>query len=83
MNLEFERKLPIPMDVKELYPLSYELEQIVKTRKKEIEDIFRGKSDKLALIIGPCSAPPVTATRVCFINRIQMKNPICTRVSLQ
>ena len=56
MNLEFERKLPIPMDVKELYPLSYELEQIVKTRKKEIEDIFTGKSDKLALIIGPCSA---------------------------
>ena len=57
MNMIFERKLPIPMEVKELYPLSYDLEQIVKNRKKEIEDIFTGKSDKLALIIGPCSAP--------------------------
>ncbi len=56
MNMEFERKLPIPMEVKELYPLSFENEMIVNKRKSEIEDIFTGKSDKLALVIGPCSA---------------------------
>ena len=56
MNMEFERKLPIPMEVKELYPLSEENKKLVEKRKQEIEDIFTGKSDKLALVIGPCSA---------------------------
>lgn len=56
MNLEFEKKLPIPMEVKEQYPLSKELSDIVDKRNLEIAEIFKGTSDKLALIIGPCSA---------------------------
>lgn len=56
MNLEFERKLPIPMEVKERYPLSAKLADIVDRRNIEIADIFKGNSDKLLLIIGPCSA---------------------------
>ena len=71
MNMIFERKLPIPMEVKELYPLSYDLEQIVKNRKKEIEDIFTGKSDKLALIIGPCSADNED-TVIDYITRLRV-----------
>ena len=56
MNMIFERKLPIPAEVKEQYPLSEELKKIVDTRAEEIKDIFSGKSDKLVLVIGPCSA---------------------------
>ena len=56
MSMIFERKLPIPKDVKELYPLSTELEKIVESRAAEIRDVFTGKSDRLALVIGPCSA---------------------------
>ncbi|MBR4857737.1 MAG: 3-deoxy-7-phosphoheptulonate synthase [Clostridia bacterium] len=56
MSMIFERKLPIPMEVKERYPLTYELEAVVKNRAAEIKDIFTGKSDKLVLVIGPCSA---------------------------
>ncbi len=56
MNMEFERKLLIPKEVKEMYPLSYELGLKVEERNKEIADIFTGKSKKLLLIIGPCSA---------------------------
>ena len=56
MNLEFERKLPIPMEVKERYPLSANLAEIVDRRNIEIANIFTGRSDKLILIIGPCSA---------------------------
>ncbi len=56
MSMYFERKLPIPKEVKELYPLSPALEQIVETRAREIRDIFEGKTQKLVLIIGPCSA---------------------------
>ncbi len=56
MNLTFERKLPIPKEIKEMCPLSSDLDKIIRKREKEIADIFQGKSDKLILIIGPCSA---------------------------
>ena len=56
MNLEFTRKLPIPKDIKAMYPLTEEEKAIRDARDAEIRDIFTGKSDKLILIIGPCSA---------------------------
>ena len=56
MSMIFERKLPIPQEVKELYPLSHALSTLVEKRAVELREIFSGKSDKLALIIGPCSA---------------------------
>lgn len=56
MNMIFERKLPIPQEVKEMFPLSDELAEVVKARAQELSDIFTGKSDKFVLVIGPCSA---------------------------
>ena len=56
MGMIFERKLPIPKLVKELYPVTEEMAAIVKKRDDEIKDIFSGRSQKLILIIGPCSA---------------------------
>ena len=55
-NMQFIRKLPIPMDVKEQYPLKAEYAELKKERDREIADIFTGKDDRLVLIIGPCSA---------------------------
>lgn len=70
MNMEFERKLPIPKEVKELYPLSDDLANIVQKRKIEIEDIFTGKSDKIALVIGPCSADNEESV-IDYISRLR------------
>ena len=56
MNMDFEKKLAIPMEVKEMYPLSDDLADKVARRAKELEDIFTGVSNKLLLVIGPCSA---------------------------
>ncbi len=56
MNMEFERKLTIPMEVKKMYPLDDELRGIVADREKQVQDIFAGKDDRIVLIIGPCSA---------------------------
>ncbi len=56
MNMIFERKLPVPKEVKEQFPVTEELNKIKLLRDKEIKDIFEGKSDKLILVIGPCSA---------------------------
>ena len=56
MNMNFKRKLPIPMEIKEQYPITYELEQMKEKRDLEIKAIFEGRDDRFILIIGPCSA---------------------------
>ena len=56
MNMEFYRKLPIPKDIKEQFPLSAESEKILKTRVDSLNKVFAGESDKFILVIGPCSA---------------------------
>lgn len=55
-NMEFKRKLPVPKEIKELYPVSPELIQVKRQRDSEIQRIFTGESNKMVLIIGPCSA---------------------------
>lgn len=55
-NMNFKRKLPVPKEIKEQYPLTRELARIKNERDVLISDIFTGKSSKLALIVGPCSA---------------------------
>ena len=56
MNMEFIRKLPIPKDIKEEYPLSDRLIEIKARRDEEIARIMTGEDKRLLLLIGPCSA---------------------------
>lgn len=56
MSMNFSRKLPIPKDIKELYPLTDEIKKVKAERDAMIADVFTGASDKFLLIIGPCSA---------------------------
>lgn len=56
MNLEFQRKLAIPMEVKEMYPVTAAVNKTVTERTIALKEIFAGKTNKLILIIGPCSA---------------------------
>lgn len=52
----FIRKLPIPKEIKERYPLTKEVTRVKLERDAEIARIFKGESDKFLLVIGPCSA---------------------------
>ncbi len=52
----FERKLTIPKEVKEMYPITAEIKKNVDERICELKKVFSGESDKFVLIIGPCSA---------------------------
>ena len=56
MNMDFRRKVPIPMETKDMYPVTEEMAATVENRMNELKAIFEGESDKLILIIGPCSA---------------------------
>ena len=56
INSVFKRKLPVPKEIKEQYPLSPEATKIKEARDEEIAKVFKGESDKFVLVIGPCSA---------------------------
>lgn len=56
MSMDFKRKLPIPKEIKEQYPVTKELANIKSQRDNDINAVFTGKSNKFLLIIGPCSA---------------------------
>ncbi len=56
MNMNFVCKLPIPKDIKEQYPMTEQAKKIKAERDAEIRSIFEGKTRKLILVIGPCSA---------------------------
>ena len=54
--MTFHRKLPIPKDVKELFPITEKMAQVKAARDEEIKAVFDGRSDKFILVVGPCSA---------------------------
>ena len=56
MNLEFERKLALPSEVKEMFPISDKMRSDINSKRNEIFDVIAGRSERLLLIIGPCSA---------------------------
>ena len=56
MSFEFVKKLPIPKEVKEQFPVSPQLKALKEKRDQQIRDVFTGKSNKFIVIIGPCSA---------------------------
>lgn len=56
MQMNFHRKLPIPKEVKEEFPLSKRMVKVKEERDEAIRAVFDGTSDKFILVIGPCSA---------------------------
>lgn len=70
MNLKFIRKLPVPQEIKQMYPLDEELQAVKDKNDKEIRDVFLGKSSKFILIIGPCSADREDAV-IEYISRLR------------
>jgi len=56
VSMNFQRKLPIPQEVKKEYSLSDKMEQVKAERDAQIREVFSGTSDKFILVIGPCSA---------------------------
>ncbi len=69
MNMEFERKLAIPMEVKEKYPVTAAVSETVDKKRTEIKRIFTGEDRRLLLVIGPCSADREDAV-LDYISRL-------------
>ena len=66
----FKRKLLIPQEIKEMYPISDDGARAKALNDAEIARIFTGESDKLLLVIGPCSADREDAV-IDYISRLR------------
>jgi len=53
---EKQIKIPSPEEIKDQYPLPEGVKKIKAQRDKLVKDVIAGRSDKLLLVIGPCSA---------------------------
>ena len=56
MRMNFQRKLPIPQEVKKEFPLTEKMIAVKAERDEQVKAVFTGESDKFLLIVGPCSA---------------------------
>ena len=56
MTMNFKRRLPIPMEIREEMPLSAEMAARKPAFDAEVAAIIRGESSRRLLVIGPCSA---------------------------
>lgn len=69
-NMEFFRKLPIPMEIKAQFPVSAECAKMREEQLSQMADIFEGRSGRMILVIGPCSADS-EAPVLDYISRLR------------
>ena len=69
MSFEYIQKIPSVSDIVGEMPISPALAALKKQRDKELAAVFKGESDKFALIIGPCSADNEEAL-VEYVSRL-------------
>lgn len=70
MNMQFYRKLPVPQEIKEQFPITDEHKSIVRQQRDAISKVFTGESDKFILVIGPCSADREDSV-IDYISRLR------------
>ena len=56
MSMEFKRRLPIPMEIREAMPLSLEMARRKEAFDAQVAAVIQGEDKRVLLIIGPCSA---------------------------
>ncbi len=70
MNIELKRRMPTPQAIKDMYPISRDSVQKKKETDTQLKEILCGQSDKLLLVIGPCSADREDSV-LEFIHRLR------------
>ena len=70
MNMQFYRKLPVPQEIKEQFPITNEQKDIISSQRDALSKVFTGESDKFILVIGPCSADREDSV-IDYISRLR------------
>ena len=81
-NMIFKRRLPIPKEIKEEFPVSEEGARAKQGNDAEIRRIISGGSDKMLLVIGPCSADREDAV-LEYIERLgALKDKVAEKIMI-
>ncbi|MCR5203483.1 MAG: 3-deoxy-7-phosphoheptulonate synthase [Lachnospiraceae bacterium] len=70
MNVDFEKKLTIPMEVKKMFPIDDNMRAVIEDKREQIKKIISGEDSRLLLVIGPCSADN-EASVLDYITRLR------------
>ena len=79
MSMEFEKKLALPMEVKEMYPMTLKMGAIIEEKRAQIQAIFEGRNDRLLLIIGPAALITRTASSTTYQGCVPCRKRLRTR----
>ena len=80
MKMDLIRKLPDPMETKEMYPVTEEISAVVERRTAELKAIFTGENDRMVLIIGPCSADDENSVLDYIARLVSVQEQVKDRV---
>ena len=82
MSMHFSKKLPIPAEIKQQYPLPEHLRKVKEKRDLELRRIFTGEDHRFIVVIGPCSADQQDS--VCeYVGRLaQVQDKVGDRLVL-
>jgi len=69
MSFKYIKKIPTADEIIKTYPLTPDIIKIKEKRDNEIKDIISGRTDKMLIIIGPCSADKED-TLCDYVNRL-------------
>ncbi|MBQ4177217.1 MAG: 3-deoxy-7-phosphoheptulonate synthase [Lachnospiraceae bacterium] len=82
MSMHFEKKLPIPAEIKHQNPVSDKAKRIKEERDRELRDIFTGRSGRFLLIIGPCSADNEEAVMEYMERLARVQEQVADRIMI-
>ncbi len=78
--MDFKRRLPIPKEIKEQYPLSQQGTRLRAETIAEIEAILSGKDDRMLLVIGPCSADKEDSVSLYLERLSELRDRVQDRI---
>lgn len=70
LNMKLKREMPTAEEIKSAYPMTEEMKRIKSENDRQIRGVFTGESDRLLVIIGPCSADREDAV-LEYISRLR------------
>ena len=80
MSIEYIRQLPSPEEIIKQFPLSEKVVACKRERDEQIKRIFTGESDKLLLIIGPCSADNETSVLDYLSRLVRVQEKVSDKI---
>ncbi len=80
MNLEFTRRLAIPLEIKERYPVTAAITKAFEERDRQLKDILSGRDERLLLIIGPCSADRLDSVLDYMTRLRELQEKVAERI---